>query len=77
MAGKPTSVYSRRSRSIAGTLGRTARYHPEADTTDLRRDLAASRIEDHIAAQLAKAPPLTAEQRERITGLLRAGGAKG
>ncbi|WP_064443350.1 hypothetical protein [Rhodococcus sp. YH3-3] len=71
-----TSTYSRKSRSIAGTLGRTIQHHPDADVSDLRRDLAASRIEDHIAAQLAKAPPLTAEQRERITGLLR-GSAKG
>ncbi|MBM4695291.1 hypothetical protein GS434_17265 [Rhodococcus hoagii] len=73
MAGKPTTTYSSRSRSIAGTLGRTIQHHPERDTAELRRDLAASRIEDHITAVLASAPPLTAAQIDRLTVVL--GGA--
>ena len=39
-----------------------------------RRDLAADVISDHIARIVAKAPPLTDEQRDRIATLLRAGG---
>lgn len=73
MAGKPTTIYSSRSRSIAGTLGRTIQHHPENDTTDLRRDLAASRIQDHIEAVLAAAPPLTAAQVDRLTVVLGGG----
>ncbi|MGU3583068.1 hypothetical protein ACLBYD_07710 [Rhodococcus sp. C26F] len=49
--------------------------HPERDTTELRRDLAASRIEDHIEAVLAAAPPLTAAQIDRLTIVLGGGGA--
>ncbi|WP_447815967.1 hypothetical protein [Rhodococcus sp. C26F] len=75
MAGKPTNTYSSRSRRIAGTLGRTMQRHPERDTTELRRDLAASRIEDHIEAVLAAAPPLTAAQIDRLTIVLGGGGA--
>ncbi|MGW4581950.1 hypothetical protein ACWELP_24975 [Rhodococcus aetherivorans] len=62
-------------RKLVATLGATRRHHPDADTTDIRRELAASTIEDHVRAVVAQAPPLTDEQRERIAALLRAGGA--
>lgn len=45
------------------------------DRDDLTRDYAAQRISDCVQKILAKAPPLTDEQRERIAALLRAGGA--
>lgn len=38
-----------------------------------RRDLRAVRLADHIAKVVAEAPPLTPEQRDRLTGLLRGG----
>ena len=40
-----------------------------------RRDLRASRAEDYIRELVAQAPPLTAEQRDRLATLLRGGGA--
>lgn len=47
---------------------------PNADVTDLRRQLRAERLEEHIAAKVNEAPPLTAEQRDRLATLLRSGG---
>jgi hypothetical protein len=45
-----------------------------------RRDAAATRLADYIKATVDAAPPLTAEQRERLAALLRpfpaAGGAQ-
>ncbi|MGJ5668592.1 hypothetical protein QLG13_12100 [Rhodococcus aetherivorans] len=64
---------STRSRSIAGHLGVTLRKDPNADTTDLRRELAASRIQDHIEEVLASAPPLTAAQKDRLAAIIRGG----
>jgi len=51
-----------------------------ADDPDLvaaRRNLAAARLADHIEKTIAAAPPLTAEQRDRLALLLRgpSGGA--
>lgn len=46
----------------------------QADDPDLvgaRRDLRATRLEDHVTRVLAEAPPLSDEQRERIATLLR------
>lgn len=44
---------------------------PSADVTDLKRQLRAERLEDYIVRQLAAAPPLTDEERERLARLLR------
>ena len=47
---------------------------PELDITatpDQRRDAAAQRLADYIATVIASAPPLTAEQRDRLAALLR------
>ncbi|HEY3924962.1 MAG TPA: hypothetical protein VGL75_10420 [Acidothermaceae bacterium] len=38
---------------------------------EARRDLKASRLEEHIRKVVDSAPPLTAEQRDRIASLLR------
>jgi len=46
---------------------------PNADVTDLRRQLRAERLAEHVAAVVAEAPPLTPEQRDRIAVLLRGG----
>jgi len=47
---------------------------PELDITatpDQRRVAATQRLADYIATVIATAPPLTAEQRDRLTALLR------
>ncbi|AWK73173.1 hypothetical protein CBI38_18025 [Rhodococcus oxybenzonivorans] len=64
---------SSRSRSIAGHIGNAVKRDPSADTTPLRRDLAASRIQDVVEAILADAPPLTPEQVDRLAAILRGG----
>jgi hypothetical protein len=46
--------------------------HPEL--TELRRKIKAKRLELHVAEAVASAPPLTAEQRDRIAAILRGGG---
>lgn len=51
------------------------RYHPEADDGALRRNLRAARAEDYIRALVASAPPLTEEQRDRLSLLLHGGEA--
>ena len=44
----------------------TIKKNPSADTTELRGQLKAERLEDHVRKVLASAPPLTAEQRDTI-----------
>ncbi|OZD12280.1 hypothetical protein CH253_26730 [Rhodococcus sp. 06-156-3C] len=61
---------SRRTQSLGGKLGTLRRHHPEADTTEVETELATSKIEDRVREIVASAPPLTAEQRERISALL-------
>lgn len=56
-------------------LAATQRHHPHADTTELRRDLKAARLEDYIARTVDSAPPLSPEQRDRLALLLRGGAA--
>jgi hypothetical protein len=51
------------------------RHHPDADDTALRRDLAAARLEHHIATLVEQAPPLTETQRAKLATLLRPVGA--
>jgi hypothetical protein len=45
----------------------------DPELLDARRNLRALKLEEHVARVVAEAPPLTDEQRERITALLRAG----
>lgn len=75
----PISPQSRLARS---RLAKSAQVNgPDStETTDARRDFAAARLDDYIRDTLAKAPPLTDEQRTRLAELLRparqtAGGA--
>lgn len=44
---------------------------PSADVTELKRQLKAERLADHIQFVVDSAPPLSDEQRERIAALLR------
>ncbi len=68
---------SPRLRRLNGTYGAVKRHHPDADTTDLRRELAAVKLEDYIASVVDAAPPLSATQRDRLAALLRGGGTDG
>lgn len=44
-----------------------------ADVTELRRQLKAERLEEHIRRLVDEAPPLTPAQRDRLAVLLRGG----
>lgn len=48
---------------------------PDADVTDLRRQLKAERLEEYIREVVASAPPLTQQQRDALATLLTSGGA--
>jgi len=63
-----------RRRSIAGKIAAIERHHPGADTTELRRDLGAAQLEEHVRRVVDTFPPLTAEQRSRLALLLKGGG---
>ena len=53
----------------------TKRANPSADLTELRRQLKAERLEDHIKQVVDSAPSLSSEQRARIAALLAGGDA--
>lgn len=46
------------------------------DTTQTAADLAAEQLAQYVARIVAAAPPLSAAQRDRVAGLLRAGGTQ-
>lgn len=52
----------------------TMKADPEADVTELRRQLRAERLEDHIKAAIDAAPPFTPEQLDRLAAILRPAG---
>lgn len=56
---------------IRSQIAIQSRHHPDLDTSELRRDLRAARAEEYIREVVAAAPPLTAEQRDRLAVLLR------
>ncbi|MGP5287854.1 hypothetical protein [Glutamicibacter arilaitensis] len=58
-------------------LGSASRWGTQESINDARRDLAAANIAAYVKKAVDAAPPLTSEQRARISGLLRpaAGGA--
>jgi hypothetical protein len=55
-------------------IAHTLRHDPDADVTELRRQLKAERLEEHVRRIVDAAPPLTGEQRARLAAILRAGG---
>jgi len=63
--------------SAKSRLGAYERHRGPNDpaTLDARRDLRAAVLEDHIKRIVDQAPPLTAEQIDRLAVLLRGGGA--
>lgn len=52
-------------------IAHVKRRNPDADVTELRRQLKAERLEEHIRNIVDTAPPLTPEQRDRLASLLR------
>jgi hypothetical protein len=54
-----------------------SREPDDADLLDARRALRTERLADHISQVVDAAPPLTAEQRDRLALLLRGGGTHG
>jgi hypothetical protein len=65
---------SKEAAQLRGQLANRSRFHPDEDHTELRAELKARRLEDHIRAVVDSAPPLTAEQRDRLALILRGGG---
>jgi len=59
---------------VAG-LSRT-REPDDPELLDARQAMRAARIADYVKGEVAKFPPLTAEQRERIALILIGGGAR-
>lgn len=60
-------------RARVASLSRS-RAADDPDLIEARRNLKAERLAEHIARVVADAPPLTPAQRDRLAGLLRAGG---
>lgn len=63
-------------RAAIARLDKHLRRHPDdaearAEIARLRREHAAVRLEDYIRKVVDQAPPLTAEQRDRLSVLLR------
>ncbi|TFI45151.1 hypothetical protein E4P29_05395 [Rhodococcus sp. 1R11] len=61
---------SRQTQSLGGKLGVSRRCYPDRDHTELETELATSKISDRVREIVASAPPLSAEQRARISALL-------
>jgi hypothetical protein len=61
-------------RRLVSAVANLERHHPEDPRIpELRAELAAEKIADHIAKVVASAPPLSAAQRERLALLLHPG----
>lgn len=60
-------------RARVASLSRSRRPD-DPELADARQKLKAARLEAYVRNSVAEAPSLTNEQRDRIAGLLRAGG---
>ncbi len=62
-------------RSAVGNAAKRDKSQPDVERKaaldEARRELAAAKLEDHIRAVVAAAPPLTSEMQDRLTVLLR------
>ena len=59
-------------RHLRAGYAHARRFHPDAPETEaLGLEFRATRLADHIKAQIDKAPPLTLEQREQLARILR------
>ena len=52
-------------------IAHAKRRNPNADVTELRRQLKAEHLEEYVSRVVAEAPPLNPAQLDRIAGLLR------
>ena len=66
------SSISRHERAKVAALTRS-RAANDPELVEARRNLLAARLEDHIRRTVDTAPPLSAEQRDRLAILLRGG----
>ncbi|WP_431920476.1 hypothetical protein [Nonomuraea jabiensis] len=65
-------------RKKRGQLAARKRWNPDApETVDAQRDFRVERAENYIRRLVDEAPPLTAEQRDRLALLLRGGHTAG
>ena len=66
-------------RAVVASLSRCVatgeRQPDDPELEQARRDLKALGLQEYIEKVVAEAPPLSSEQRERISALLRTGGA--
>lgn len=58
-------------------IAHAKKKNPSADVTELVRQMRAEKLEDYITRAVDAAPPLTAEQRQRLAGILAGGGPNG
>ncbi len=63
-------------RARVGALTRS-RQPDDPDLLAARQDLRVARLADYITRTVDAAPPLTADQRDRLAALLRGGGSDG
>ena len=63
--------------SARGVLGQVSRRHRDEPELieDARRSLAEAKIAEYVRKTVDSAPPLTAEQRQRLAALLTSGAA--
>lgn len=66
----PATIKSTRGRVAALTRSRA---DDDPELVEARRTLAADVLAKYVASVIAKAPPLTAEQRDRIAAILHGG----
>ena len=57
-------------RAISSRIAAIERHHPNTDTGELRRDMRAAKLAEHIRRVVDAAPPLTDDQRARLAVLL-------
>jgi hypothetical protein len=60
-------------RALSSKIAAIERHHSDANTGDLRRELRAAQLAEHIRRVVDAAPPLTDDQRTRLAALLRRG----
>jgi hypothetical protein len=71
-ASKNPAVASANARRMA-----IKRHHPNADTSELDREIKEHKLADYIRELADTFPPLRPEQRDRLALLLRAGASHG
>lgn len=66
---------SHKAAHLRGRLANASMRGDHKEVANLKRDLTVVVLEQHIRKVIAAAPPLTAEQRDRLTAVLHAPGA--